>query len=260
MAQGDRARQQGERGGAPAVARAAAILRLLARSDAPLGVQAVARALGMVPSTALHVLRALVREEFVAIDPTTRRYSLDAGILTIAGRWLRRNPFAVEAQPLLDALARRHGVTAIGVQVRDLDHIVVVAIAQAEDRLRLHAEIGSRFPALISATGRCIAAFGGHPAAEVERRFAALRWDRPPPLDTWRAEVALAARAGHALDVGNYMAGVTVVSAPVFDAAGGMSHAVVAVGTTDHIADRGRDALIGEVRAAAARLSAGPRG
>jgi DNA-binding IclR family transcriptional regulator len=244
------------RGGAPAVARAVAVLRLLARSDEPLGVQAVARAVGLVPSTALHILRALAGEELVAVDPETRRYSLDAGILTLAGQWLGRNPFATRAQAMLQALARRHGVTAIGVQVRDLDHILVVAIAQAERRLQLHAEIGSRFPALISATGRCIAAFGDHPWAEIETRFRALRWDRPPPLDTWRAEVAATARNGYALDVGHYMAGVTVVSAPVFDRAARMTHAVVAVGTTDHIEDIGRDALIAGAKDAARRLSA----
>lgn len=244
------------RGGAPAVARAVAVLRLLARSDEPLGVQAVARAAGLVPSTALHILRALAREELVAVDPETRRYSLDAGILTLAGRWLGRNPFAARAQALLSRLARRHGITAIGVQVRDLDHILVVAIAQAEHRLQLHAEIGSRFPALISATGRCIAAFGNYPWTEVETRFRNLRWDRPPSLDSWRDEVAAAGRNGYALDVGHYMAGVTVISAPVFDGLGRMDHAVVAVGTTDHIEDIGRDALIADVRDGARYLSA----
>jgi DNA-binding IclR family transcriptional regulator len=245
------------RDGAPAVGRAVAVLRLLARSDEPLGVQAVARAAGLVPSTALHILRALTQEELVAVDPETRRYSLDAGILTLAGQWLGRDPFAARAQAMLQTLARRHRVTAIGVQVRDLDHILVVAIAQAEHRLQLHAEIGSRFPALISATGRCIAAFGDHPWPEIEARFRTLRWDRPPPLDTWRAEVAAAARGGYALDVGHYMAGVTVVSAPVFDRAGRMTHAVVAVGTTDHIEDIGRDALSADAKDIARRLSVG---
>ena len=68
----------------PAIARAAAILRLLGRSEVPMGLQAIAPELGLVPSTCLYVLRALVEEELVSFDPDTKRYALDAGVLTLA--------------------------------------------------------------------------------------------------------------------------------------------------------------------------------
>ena len=58
----------------PAVTRAVAILRLLGRSDEPLGVHAIARALALIPSTCLHILRVLVAEGLVAFDPGTKRY------------------------------------------------------------------------------------------------------------------------------------------------------------------------------------------
>jgi DNA-binding IclR family transcriptional regulator len=58
---------------APAISRAAAVLRLLGKNATPLGVQAIARELGLVPSTCLHVLRALVAEEFVSFDSETKR-------------------------------------------------------------------------------------------------------------------------------------------------------------------------------------------
>src|SRR5271163_554556 len=90
---------------APAISRAAAVLRLLGKSDAPLGVQSIARELGMVPSTCLYVLRALVAEEFVSFDPDTKRYSLEAGVLTLARQWLRRNRFNDLAQPVLNRLS-----------------------------------------------------------------------------------------------------------------------------------------------------------
>ena len=73
---------------APAISRAAAVLRLLGRSDTPLGVHAIARELGLVPSTCLNVLRALVAEELVSFDPDTKRYALEAGVLTLARHWL----------------------------------------------------------------------------------------------------------------------------------------------------------------------------
>ena len=84
---------------APAISRAAAILRLLGKSDTPLGLQTIARTLGLVPSTCLYVLRALVAEEFVAFDKDTKRYSLEAGVLTLARGW-RRLPIDQHPRPL----------------------------------------------------------------------------------------------------------------------------------------------------------------
>ena len=91
---------------APAISRAAAVLRLLGKSDTPIGVHTIARELGLVPSTCLHVLRALVAEQLAAFDPDTKRYSLDAGVLTLARQWLRRNRFSDLAQPVIERIPR----------------------------------------------------------------------------------------------------------------------------------------------------------
>jgi DNA-binding IclR family transcriptional regulator len=239
----------------PAVTRAVAILRLLGRSEEPLGLNAIARALELVPSTCLHILRVLAAEELVAFDPLTKRYRLDAGLLTLARSALRRVGFAELVQPELDRLSRRHGVTAIGVQVIGLEHIVVVAISRSDEAVRLHVDIGSRFPALLSASGYCIAAFGGHALSSLERRFRALRWDRPPELAEWRAEVGATRVKGYAVDEGGYLKGVTVIAAPVRDAADAVSHVVVLVGVIEQVREIGVEALGREIVAVADGLS-----
>ena len=53
----------------PAVTRAIAILRLLSRSRAPQSLKAIAESLDLVPSTALHIARALVAEDLLQVDP-----------------------------------------------------------------------------------------------------------------------------------------------------------------------------------------------
>lgn len=214
---------------APAISRAAAVLRLLGKSDNPLSLQAIARELGLVPSTCLYVLRALVAEEFVAFDPATKRYALDAGVLTLARQWLRRNEFAELAQPVLDRLAQAHGVTMLGVQIIGLERIVAVAVSQSAG-FQLSVQVGSRFPALISATGRCIAAFGDYPEAQLQTRFETLRWEEPPTFGEWLSQVRETRRQGFGIDEGNYISGVTVLAAPVWKAQGRPSHALVAIG------------------------------
>jgi DNA-binding IclR family transcriptional regulator len=214
---------------APAISRAAAVLRLLGKSEAPLPLQAIARELGLVPSTCLYVLRALVAEELVAFDPATKRYALEAGVLTLARQWLRRNRFADLAQPALDRLSQQFGATMLGVQIMGLDHIVTVAAAQGAG-FQLNVQVGSRFPALISATGRCIAAWGNYSEAELAARFARLRWEEPPAFAEWQEQVAQTKLQGFGIDEGNYIAGVTVLAAPIWRGRGRPSHALVAIG------------------------------
>ncbi len=214
---------------APAIARAAAVLRLLGKSEAPLPLQAIARELGLVPSTCLYVLRALVEEELVSFDADTKRYALEAGVLTLARQWLRRSRFADLVQPAIDRLAQGFGVTVLGVQIIGLDRIITVAAAQSAG-FQLNVQVGSRFPALISATGRAIAAFGDYPEEELKARFDKLRWEEPPSFDEWKRQVAESRRSGLGVDDGNYISGVTVLAAPVWKDRGKPSHALVAIG------------------------------
>lgn len=240
---------------APAISRAAAVLRLLGKSDTPLGVQTIARELGLVPSTCLYVLRALVAEELVSFDPDTKRYALEAGVLTLARHWLRRNRFNDLAQPVLDRIGQAFGVTMLGVHVVGLEHIIVVAVSQSGPTFQLSTQIGTRFPALISATGRCVAAFGGHGEMELESRFSALRWDEPPTFEQWQAQVRQTRAQGFAVDPGNYIAGVTVVAAPVWKTRALLSHALVALSIGNSLKRTGLTALQGAILAAAQTLS-----
>ncbi len=192
--------------------------------------QAIAKTLDLVPSTCLYVLRALVDEAFVHFDSDTKRYSLEAGVLTLARHWLRRNQFTDLAQPALDRISRSYDVTMLGVHIVGIDHIVVVAASQAGNNFQISAQIGSRFPALISATGRCIAAFGNHPEEEIATRFETLRWDDPPSFDEWKQQIDDTKRNGFAIDSGNYISGVTVLAAPVWKSRDQLSHALVAIG------------------------------
>jgi DNA-binding IclR family transcriptional regulator len=239
----------------PAVSRAAAVLRLLGRASEPMGVQAIARELGIVPSTGLHILRTLAAEDLVSFDPATKLYTLGAGVLVLARQWLGQDRFAELAQPALERIAREHGASAMGVQIAGLEHMVVVAMARAEGMIQLHTQIGSRFPAVISATGRCIAAFGGHDREELRRRFRGLRWDQAPSLAEWENQVAETRAKGYALDLGNYMAGVSIVAAPVFGAGRVLSHSLVVVGISGQLQGPALGRIGRELRDAAAQLS-----
>jgi DNA-binding IclR family transcriptional regulator len=238
-----------------AVSRAAGILRLLGRSQTPLGVNRIARDLDLIPSTALHILRTLAHEDLVLFDPGSKRYSLGIGILGIARDLLGRSDFIPAVQGHLEAIAAAFDVTTMAVELDGHDHMVVAALARSRLDLSIHVKIGSHFPALISATGRCVAAQNNWDRAELARRFKKLRWQNAPAFETWLGEIAAARRDGFAVDDGNYIRGVIVLAAPITQPPGAPSRAVVAVGLGAQLDDPQRQDLARRLRAAADSLA-----
>ena len=238
----------------PALTRGIAILRLLGNRNESLGVHAIARALGLVPSTCLHILRVLAAEHLVTADPATKKYTVAAGLVALARSALRQHTFPAVVQADLAELADRYGATAIGVEASGLEHMIVVALARSDSPLRVHVDIGSRFPALISATGRCVAAFGDYPLAEIQARFDRLRWDTPPAWQAWQQEVRAARKAGYAIDDGQYIRGVGIVAAPVRMPDGSVN-ALVVVGVSEQMRRTGLAAIGEDLHARAVRVS-----
>jgi DNA-binding IclR family transcriptional regulator len=201
-------------------------------------------------------VRVLVAEQLLQVDPQTRRYRLGIGMLPLARAVLESSDFPSLVRPKLEDLSGRYGLSAIGVEVPDLEHMIVVALARAQTPVRLHVDVGSRFPALISATGRCVAAFSQHPWSEIEKRFRLLRWDNAPPYKTWCKEVEMVRRRGFSIDRGNYIAGVTIMAVPVLNNRGTITHTIAAVGLGNQL-NRARSlALARDLRTAAREVAA----
>ncbi|EPX83589.1 IclR family transcriptional regulator [Salipiger mucosus] len=221
----------------PAVSRALAILRFLARSPEPVGVNPMARELDLVPSTCLHILRVLQDEGLVDFDSNTKRYMIGIGILPLARSALQRNAFSSLIQPRLSKLSETFGVTSIATQLAEPNQMIVVALSQSNLPFRLQVDLGSRFPTLISATGRLFAAFNVSDETTLRQRFDKLVWDHPPAFETWLDEVREARERGYSVDQGTYISGVTVVAVPVFGIGGMMSRSIVAIGISERLQD-----------------------
>ena len=219
-----------------------------------MGVKAIAQSLGMVTSTCLHILRVLVDEGLVKVD-ATKRYSLGVGMLSLARSAIDSNSFPAAVQAVLDRVSTQWSVTAIGVEIGGLDHMVVLALSHSKIPFRLHVDVGSRFPALISATGRLVAAHCDQPWKEIERRFRALRWQDAPDIKAWRKELETVRKKGYSIDRGNYISGVTVLAVPVFNARKEVTHTLVAAGLADQLNNATSAAIANDMRAEAKRIS-----
>lgn len=211
----------------PAVARTFAILRLLARSKRAMNLSEIATALDLVPSTCLHILRALMAEELIAVESGAKRYRIGAGLISLARGALEGDDFVAAVQGVIDRLSIEHNVTALAVRIHNISRMTVVALSRAASPFSLHVDIGSRFPALASATGRLVAAYADAGANELKAEFDRLRWSRRVAFPDWQRDVERTRRQGYGVDRGTFVDGITLVAVPFFDHAEHLTHTLV---------------------------------
>lgn len=239
----------------PAVTRSIAILRLLGRQKQGMGVKAIADELGLIPSTCLHILRVLVDENLVAQAPGTKRYVLASGMVSLARSVLGGAGFASLAQPALNRIAAAHGITAMGVEVTSRNTILVLAVARPDQPLQLHADVGSEFPWLTSATGRLVAASGCWTTDELRGQFRSIHWDRPLTFDEWLVEVEQARARGWSMDRDRFKNGISAFAVPLLTPAGTLTHSLVAMGLSAETTDTGAGAMVRDMQREAELIS-----
>lgn len=235
------------------VVQAAAILRFLGASREGVGVTAIARALGIGPSSCFNVLRTLAAEDLVAFDPVTKSYTLGLGTIDLARRALGRDAVVQAAAAPMKLLAERHHA-AVGLwRLAPRERLVLLALAESEEATRIHMMVGQRQPAAAGATGRAVLAARQLSDAAIHAAYAGMRWQNAPSGSEFLAQVRAAERDGFASDIDQINRGIATVAATIVDAAG----AVRFVLSASMFA--GRDAaahdLVGaDVRAAAQAL------
>lgn len=205
---------------APAVTAAIGILRQLAGAPSPQGVTAIAKAVGLSPSSCFNILRTLASESFVHFDPATKAYTLGLGSIALARKALDPSAALDLVRPQLEDMARRFDVATSLWRISMTDRLVLIGLAESPATTRIHLTVGQRLPKYLGAMGRTVAAHTDLEGKAFAEQFAALRWDHAPDLASYKAEVAKVRSRGWAIDVDNFMLGVTSIAAPVLDRTG----------------------------------------
>jgi len=197
------------------VSQAFAILRLLA-GEGPMTLSQVCRKCGLSPSSGLNLLRTLVGEGALERDGDARHYRLAAawqGADLLTGARLAR--LIARVQPLITRFAKTHD-TACGLwQQVGGDRLALVALGESEAATRIHMAIGQRQPVGAGSTGRALIAAEGLDQADMERRFARLRWRRPLAFAAWVEHVARARQIGFGIDEGFAHPGIVSIGVVV---------------------------------------------
>lgn len=203
-----------------------AILRLLTTNGEPLGVNAIAKNLGMAPSTCFRILKVLQSEDLVQIDENSKEYGLGSGAISIGVRALDPLRSFSIVRPRLQALADKYSL-AVGLwHLLTASNMTLTGFAENNDTMRIHMSNGQRLPALIGAIGQVVAARLNLPDGELRIRYSNLRWQAPLSFDEYRAQVQLAAQIGYGHDVGNLVAGVESIGVAIADGDGATRYGI----------------------------------
>lgn len=232
-----------------------AVLRYLCAASGPVGVTRIARDLQLNPSTCFNLLKTLVHEHLVNFDPSTKSYSIGLGLVALAKGALEQSSYVRLVRPHLEQIAARHGVTATLWQRTPDDRVLLVDRADSIGAIRVHMSIGQRLPMYIAALGRCMAAFSELDPAELRAKVTSLRWENAPSFEQYLADIAEVRKRGYAVDAGNYVRGVTTVSAAVLGPAGRPIMAVSAVGFSAQLDKTAISALGEDLRNRVAEIS-----
>jgi DNA-binding IclR family transcriptional regulator len=208
------------------VVHALRILRHLADARHPEGVTAIARQLGISPSSCFNLLRTLSQEDFLSFDPALKTYSIGPELARLARRGEGEDPVVRSALPLMQELASRFRIASGLWRLAENKRLVLVASADSDLATRLHMTLGQRLPMLIGAIGRCVGAHSTLSEGQLKEGFAQLRWERTPSFARYKREVAAARRSGWAIDDGDFMRGLTTIAAPVLDRRGAVKYCV----------------------------------
>lgn len=223
MAAGSDDRRRGPRGGVPAARQALAVLQAMARQPGPVPAAALARDLGVPRSTMYHLLAELVAAGFVVHLPEERRYGLGVSAFELGSAYMRQEPLARLARPVLGRLVDAVGHTA-HLAVLHGREVLYVVEERAPGRPPLVTDVGVRLPAQLTASGRAVLAH--LPAVQVRAlfpdpsAFVERHGTGPTSLSALRRVLSEVRRRGYATEDGQVTPGFASVAAAVFDHSG----------------------------------------
>jgi DNA-binding IclR family transcriptional regulator len=155
------------------------ILECVAASRRGLSHADIARSLGIPKSSLTRLLRSLVIRRYLELDPEAALFTIGPWVLPLSRAYLERLDPVRLVGPVARSLRDQVG-EAVTLAILDGTEMVVLVQEPSGKPLAPIANVGDRAPALLSASGKAIAAFLDD--AEVDRLFAELEGVKDIPV------------------------------------------------------------------------------
>lgn len=225
------AAEKDQKGGIQVIARAAAILRVLARRPGGMSLGDIAAAVSLPRSTVQRIADALAAEGLVLTASSARGVRLGPALLSLAAA--ARFEIAEAARETLTALSRDSGET-VDLSVVDNEKIVFVDQIAGTHRLAAISGLGVAFPLHSSANGKAaLAAMNEATLAKLKKKLV-LTQLTAKTLTSWEAlegEIAEIRKNGVAYDREENSPGISAIAMSVTGPSGELAAISIPVPT-----------------------------
>jgi DNA-binding IclR family transcriptional regulator len=209
---------------------------------------------GLNKATAHRMLSVLEQEGFVHRSSESGDFQLGPELIVLGSRALRGVDVREAARPELTALADATGGDA-SLEILVGSEVLILDEARGRGLLSLGTEVGTRWPAHATATGKALVAFSEADLVEPPNGLPSRTEHTIASWTEWMRELAEVRERGYATNIEELEYGYASVAAPVRDGEG-RATAALSVGGSIYRVTRDRVPLLAEaVIEAASRLS-----
>ncbi len=240
--------------GTQAVQRVLSILRAFTDENSKLSLTEISTAAGLNKATAHRMLSVLEREHFVYRSPDSGEYQLGSEMIVLGARALKAVDVRATARPELQALAAETGEDATLEILTDTD-VLILDEVRGRGLLVLGTEIGTRWPAHATATGKVLLAFASDTPRGTTGKLPASTEHTIVSSKDWKATLSEVVKKGYATNIEELEYGYISVAAPVLDRDGRAMAAISIGGSTERVTKDRIPALAKSVMSASARIS-----
>ncbi len=214
----------------------------------------MAEAVSLSKATAHRMLKILEQEDFVYRSPENGHYQLGPEIIVLGSRALRAMDIRGAARPELEALARSTGEDAT-LESLVGNEVLILEEERGHGLLSIETELGTRWPAHATATGKVLIAFSEGGMKEPPDGLTPLTKHTIVSWDEWSRALEEVRHQGYATNLEELVYGYQSVAAPVRDQDGRAIAALSVGGSVHRVTLKRIPALAKDVREAALRLS-----
>jgi IclR family KDG regulon transcriptional repressor len=241
---------------APSVKKAFQILKLIADSERGLGINTLARRLGISKSTVHGITSALEEIGAISRNPLNKKYNLGYTILELSRRGLSRIPLREVARRHMEELMEETGETVF-LGILDNHHILILDMVESNKELKITSPIGTRIPLDAGAVGKI---FFAHMEENKVLHYLTskglTKYTEHTITDSnkYLEELQEAKKRGYTLDREEYLHGVRAVAA-IIKTVGPPLAAIWVVGFSSSLTDKKLQDVIKKTLQAADKIS-----
>ncbi|MDX3907029.1 MAG: IclR family transcriptional regulator [Pigmentiphaga sp.] len=230
------------------------LMELLASSEQPLGVSAIAQQLGLQKSNVHRLLRTLKVLGYVQQHPETSRYSPTLKTWEFGMKVAGRNVIKRVALPFMRMLQQQHHEN-VHLSVLVGTDILYLESINSNFPLRATTQAGGRIPAIFPASGKALLAYRPDAREIVAEVIRTHPQAAGLAVDDVLSELEEIRRRGYATSISGWRVNVNSVSAPILSSDTAAVAAVGISGPTERMPPEQLESLAAIVMNTAAQIS-----